>query len=152
MSVKGKYISDFPLLVEEFHYEKNKPLLPKDLRASSHSKIWWIGKKCNHEFESILSSIKNESAFYVANHFKADTLDKNMGQIIASNSIVYLDSLSKQEKIAACITVSSHIRRLNQNLQGHTDSHQTRWLAILQNHKQYYQKYCYQNYHYRLLG
>ena len=81
--------------------------------------------QANQISANFLSSIKNESSFYVANHFKPDTLDKNMGQIIASNSIVYLDSLSKQEKIAACITVSSHIRRLNQNLQGQHDFMET---------------------------
>lgn len=54
MIVKGKFLTDFPNLVEEFDFVKNHPLLPENIKAGSSKKIWWIGKNCKHEFEQLI--------------------------------------------------------------------------------------------------
>ena len=40
-----------PELAAEWNYEKNGKLLPENISANSHKKVWWIGK-CGHEWES----------------------------------------------------------------------------------------------------
>lgn len=58
--VKGLKISDFPNLLNEFDFEKNKKELPKKfwdptkIAAGSEQKIWWIGS-CGHSFFQIIN-------------------------------------------------------------------------------------------------
>ena len=45
-----KYITDFPQLLEEWNYSKNKDLSPSEVFSSSQKKVWWVCKK-GHEYE-----------------------------------------------------------------------------------------------------
>ena len=50
-----KYLSDYPLLVAEWHPTKNKNKFPDDYLHKSNKKIWW---KCEygHEWEAAIYS------------------------------------------------------------------------------------------------
>ena len=52
MSVAGKKVADYPLLVSEWHSTKNGNLRPADLAAGSNKKVWW---RCSKGHEFILS-------------------------------------------------------------------------------------------------
>ncbi len=67
---------------------------------------------------NFLSSLKNESTFFQANKFKVDTTNKRLSQITPIKTVFHLDSLTKQEKIAALNNIPPNIRRLNENLNG----------------------------------
>ena len=67
---------------------------------------------------NFLSSLKNESTFFQANKFKVDTTNKRLSQIAPIKTVFHLDSLTKQEKIAALNNIPPNIRRLNENLNG----------------------------------
>ena len=48
-------VSDFPMLVKEWHPIKNQNLTPSDVSIGSHRKIWWICEK-KHEWEARVQS------------------------------------------------------------------------------------------------
>ena len=45
-----------PELAEQWDYEKNYPLTPYDITASSNKKVWWKCSKCEYEWEALISS------------------------------------------------------------------------------------------------
>ena len=47
-----------PLLAEEWNYEKNSGLLPSQVLAGTHKKVWWKCKS-GHEWEATVSSRSN---------------------------------------------------------------------------------------------
>ena len=49
MSVRGKYLSDFPNLVDEVDYELNINIDISKITAGSHKKIWWVCNKKLHK-------------------------------------------------------------------------------------------------------
>ena len=46
-----------PSLAEQWNYEKNAPLTPKDVIKGSGLKVWWIGK-CGHEWKASIEKKK----------------------------------------------------------------------------------------------
>ncbi len=67
---------------------------------------------------NFLAGLKSESSFFTANRFKVDTTNTNLTRITPIKTTFYLDSLSKQERIAALTNIPSNIRRINENLDG----------------------------------
>ena len=55
-----KYLTEFedslgkhrPDLIDEWDYEKNKPLTPFNVKLNSNEKVWWKCKKCGHEWKA----------------------------------------------------------------------------------------------------
>lgn len=41
---RGSLYDNRPDLIEEWNYEKNYPLTPKDVTIGSKKKVWWICK------------------------------------------------------------------------------------------------------------
>ncbi len=50
VSVKGKYLTDFPHLLEELDNEKNKDIDISELQAGSNRDIYWICNYCNDSY------------------------------------------------------------------------------------------------------
>lgn len=46
----------FPILSEEWDYEKNYPYIPENFTKGSGKKVWWRCSKCNHEWEAIIGN------------------------------------------------------------------------------------------------
>ena len=44
----------FPHLLEEWDYERNK-IIPSEIAPKSHKRVWWICKKCNHNWRTSIS-------------------------------------------------------------------------------------------------
>lgn len=49
------FASHFPKLAEEWHYEKNKPLLPEMFLPYSDRKVWWQCPMAGHQYEARIS-------------------------------------------------------------------------------------------------
>lgn len=45
----------FPNVAEEWNYERNEPLTPRNVLAGSHKKVWWRCEK-GHEWEATIAS------------------------------------------------------------------------------------------------
>ena len=43
--------SQYPWVAEEWDYEKNYPITPREVQAHANIKVWWKGK-CNHEWRA----------------------------------------------------------------------------------------------------
>lgn len=57
-----------PELQKEWDYEANKDLDPKTLPQSSHTKVWWKCKQCNHKWQAeIRQRIKGSKCPYCHN-------------------------------------------------------------------------------------
>lgn len=55
-----KYLTEFPHLIREFHFEKNKDLKPHQLTHGSDRKVWWkCSKDKSHEWEASISHRTN---------------------------------------------------------------------------------------------
>lgn len=54
-SIVGKtdLFTTHPFLKEEIHPTKNKQINLENIKANSNQKIWWVGKDCGHEWESL---------------------------------------------------------------------------------------------------
>jgi len=48
---ENDFASHYPELVDEWDYEKNKPIVPTEVTHHSHKKVWWIGK-CGHTWRA----------------------------------------------------------------------------------------------------
>lgn len=48
-----------PEIAKDWHYEKNDPLLPSEVTAGSHRRVWWRCRKCGNEWQSTVSNRKN---------------------------------------------------------------------------------------------
>ena len=48
--------SNAPLLAEEWHPEKNRPLTPQNVTAGSSRKVWWKCRRCGFEWQAIVWS------------------------------------------------------------------------------------------------
>lgn len=44
----------FPEIAKEWHYEKNKPLIPKNILPGSGKKVWWKCSKCGYEWKALI--------------------------------------------------------------------------------------------------
>lgn len=47
--------SHYPKVCEEWHPGKNGDLTPEDVTTGTNRKVWWMCKKCNHEWEASIS-------------------------------------------------------------------------------------------------
>ena len=45
-----------PTLAGEWNYERNAPAVPSMYLPNSSKKVWWICRKCGHEWESTISN------------------------------------------------------------------------------------------------
>lgn len=43
-----------PDLIEEWDYEKNKPLTPYNVKLNCNERVWWKCKKCGHEWKAAI--------------------------------------------------------------------------------------------------
>lgn len=59
MSVKRKYLTDFPSLMEEWATKLNTGKDPARITSGSHQKVWWHCKKCGREWQSTVSNRTN---------------------------------------------------------------------------------------------
>ena len=50
-----RYVSDNAQLMKEWHFEKNKGIIPNEITCGSHKKVWWLGE-CGHEWEAAVYS------------------------------------------------------------------------------------------------
>lgn len=52
-----------PDIAAEWHYEKNAPITPSDISATSQKKMWWRCKVCSHEWETFVHNraLRNSS-------------------------------------------------------------------------------------------
>ena len=50
-----RYVSDNAQLMKEWHFEKNKGIIPNEITCGSHKKVWWLGE-CGHEWEAQIKS------------------------------------------------------------------------------------------------
>ena len=41
-----------PVLCEEWHPTKNGDLTPNDVTPGSNKKVWWMCRKCKHEWQA----------------------------------------------------------------------------------------------------
>lgn len=46
----------YPELAQEWNYAKNADLTPKDVKAGSDRRVWWICSKCRHEWKTDIRS------------------------------------------------------------------------------------------------
>ena len=46
----------YPVLAEEWNYEKNGDLKPTMITSGSRKRVWWKCKKCGHEWQAIVFS------------------------------------------------------------------------------------------------
>jgi lipopolysaccharide export system permease protein len=78
-----------------------------------------IQKEADKMSTNFSMNIAHESLFTNARLFKGDTITKtdNISQIKPTENVIYVDSLNKEQKIAALSTIQSNITRINQNLQ-----------------------------------
>jgi DNA-directed RNA polymerase subunit RPC12/RpoP len=51
---KGSLAENNPLLSQEWHPSKNNGLSPLDVTEKSPKKVWWLCKKCSHEWKASL--------------------------------------------------------------------------------------------------
>ena len=51
VSVKGKYLTDFPHLLDEIDHEKNKDIDVSKIKAGSSKDIYWICNYCNDSYK-----------------------------------------------------------------------------------------------------
>lgn len=58
LSRTDSFASKHPELLEEWDYEKNNELgiLPENILPNSNKSVWWICKKCNHNWKSIINN------------------------------------------------------------------------------------------------
>ncbi len=57
-----------PELVEEWDFEMNEPLLPSQVSAGAHEKVWWKGK-CGHKWDAVISGrVRGDGCPYCSNH------------------------------------------------------------------------------------
>ena len=58
--MEKKYITDNPILISEWNYEKNGDLSPEDFASNSGKKIWW---KCSegHEWQATVANRNYEN-------------------------------------------------------------------------------------------
>jgi DNA-directed RNA polymerase subunit RPC12/RpoP len=56
--VKGinDFQSNFPNLMNDWNFKKNKDIQPDSLSLNSHIKVWWLCHKCNHEWQTTINS------------------------------------------------------------------------------------------------
>lgn len=87
--------------------------------------------------QNFVTSIKMDHGYFQAKAFKPDTLRTggNLQPLTTSiPKVIYLDSLSKVDKLAALAYIPPNLRRINANLQGQSD-----YLKVLnQNMNLYY--------------
>ena len=69
---------------------------------------------------NFIASIKNEHSFFQAKNIKEITTNTDGNQQLFNpiSETIYLDSLTKEEKIVALSSIPSNLRRINQNLHG----------------------------------
>lgn len=48
----GKYRPD---LIDEWDYEKNKPLTPFNVKIKSNEKVWWKCRRCGNEWQAVIA-------------------------------------------------------------------------------------------------
>ncbi len=52
-NLKGESLADlYPILSEEWNYEKNGTLTPKMFKSGSTQKVWWRCRECGYEWEA----------------------------------------------------------------------------------------------------
>jgi len=79
-----------------------------------------IQKEGQKIIENFVKSHRSEHGFIPSLSFKPDTISHD-GEVIKQKSITqtfYLDSLTKNEKIAALEKIAPNLRRVNQNIEG----------------------------------
>ena len=54
LTKNNSFCERFPLLVEEWNYDKNGDLRPEDLSYGSEKMVWWTCKKCGYEWKTPL--------------------------------------------------------------------------------------------------
>lgn len=63
--VKGinDFESNFPNLMKDWNFIKNKDIQPDNVSLNSSKKIWWLCHKCNHEWQTTIShrTTRNQS-------------------------------------------------------------------------------------------
>ena len=59
----------YPYLAKQWHYEKNFPLLPSQVKPQSNKKVWWICEK-GHKYEAYIQNRtrRGNSCPYCSNH------------------------------------------------------------------------------------
>ena len=56
ISANGSLAQNNPKLAQEWNYNKNKDLTPNDITVASPKKVWWLCKKCGHEWQATPNS------------------------------------------------------------------------------------------------
>ena len=57
-SKKNNFQELFPKIAEEWNFNKNDDMEPKDISYKSHKKVWWIGD-CGHEWQASIKARVN---------------------------------------------------------------------------------------------
>lgn len=53
---KTDLVTTSPVLAEEWNYEMNGSLMPEDVTAYSHKKVWWECRRCGHEWRATVAN------------------------------------------------------------------------------------------------
>lgn len=53
---EGSFFENYPELMEEWDYKKNKEFNPKELTSFSKTKVWWKCKKCVNEWKTSIAN------------------------------------------------------------------------------------------------
>lgn len=49
-------VTTHPAVAKEWHPTANGELLPRNVKAGTHRKVWWLCPTCGHEWEAVVSS------------------------------------------------------------------------------------------------
>ncbi|MBE2919382.1 zinc-ribbon domain-containing protein [Anoxybacillus flavithermus] len=74
-----------PNIAEEWHYTLNK-ITPYDVTYGSSKKVWWMCKKCNHEWKAAISQRVRGRGCPVCNESKGE---KRIREYLEKNNIIY---------------------------------------------------------------
>ena len=59
---KGSLSEKFPAIASEWDYERNAPLTPDDVTASSGRRVWWICSLCGESWEAVVGERTRRNA------------------------------------------------------------------------------------------
>lgn len=51
---ENKCVSDYPLLLKEWDYDRNTGINPSKITAGSQKKVWWICEKHHHSWCAVI--------------------------------------------------------------------------------------------------
>ena len=84
ISANGSLADNYPLLLEEWNYEKNT-LSPTNISSKASQKVWWICKTCHHEWEATVCNRSNGAGCSIcADNNRVDAFRKTKVLLVGS--------------------------------------------------------------------